>query len=414
MYSVEQALAHILAALTPLPAETLPLAGAHIGRILAADIGSDDDLPPFDNSSMDGYALIAADTADAGRETPVTLRVAADIPAGTYSERRIGRGEAARIMTGAPLPPGADAVIPVEETDTPPAQHAPIGEPPPETVQIYSKADAGAYVRRRGEDMRAGQIVLRAGRRLRPADIGALAGMGAAAVPLVRQPRVAILSTGDELLTPDQPLTPGKIRDMNGYALAAAVIALGGVALQLPIARDTVAAVRARLEDARAAYADLILSSAGVSVGAFDAVKTAVEADGTLNFWKVNIRPGKPLAFGLVGGVPFFGLPGNPVSALVTFDVFVRPALLMMMGLPAETGMSEAELGERMTSDGRRTYARVRLERREGRLVAYSTGSQSSGVITSLVAADGLLVLPEGVTDAPVGAVFPVRLFDAG
>jgi molybdopterin molybdotransferase len=254
-------------------------------------------------------------------------------------------------------------------------------------------------------------VVLHSGRVLRATDLGVLAGLGILKVKVIRRPVVAILSTGDELLGADQPLAPGKIRDANGYAIAALAMSLGARVLRLGIARDTADDVRARFQRAVDVHADLIISTAGVSVGAYDVVKTVVESLGALDFWQVNMRPGKPLAFGNIDSIPFVGLPGNPVSAVVTFDVFVRPAIEKMAGRPWEAALSEAEVGEPLRSDGRRTYTRVTLRRVEGRLIAYSTGNQSSGVLTSLVYADGLLIIPEGMTDIPAGTRLPVRLF---
>lgn len=410
LYSVDEALERILKHFAPLPKEYVHLEEA-FGRILAEPIQAAYDLPPFANSGLDGYAVRAADIAAASAEQPVCLPVSGDIPAGSFPERPLPAHTAMRIMTGAPLPEGADAVVPVEQTNDAPSRFA-LNSPLPQQVLIRAAVPVGNGVRPAGEDVRAGASVLEAGRRLRAADIGILAGLGVAQVPVVRRPVVAILSTGDELLPPHLPLAKGKIHDMNGMALCASVQSLGGVPRFLGIAPDSVEAVYSRLE--AAAQADVIISTAGVSVGALDVVKEAITRRGTLSLWRVNIRPGKPLAFGMFGAVPFFGLPGNPVSALVTFDVFVRPALLRLLGsAEAQTPQAIAEVAEAMTSDGRRTYARVRLRRQpDGRLLAYSTGTQSSGAISSLVNADGLLIIPEGMREVPVGARLPVRLFD--
>lgn len=409
MYAVDEALDRLLSAFAPLSTERIPLDEA-MGRTLAADVCADHSLPPFANSSMDGYAVRAADVAGASMDRPVMLTVIADIPAGSVADVPIGPGQAARIMTGSPMPPGADAVIPVEQTDDQPGRLAG-ARAAPATVNVLAPVQPGDYVRGAGEDVQAGQIVLRAGRALRAADVGVLAGLGIAHVTVIRRPRVAILSTGDELLEVDQPLAPGKIRDANGYTIAALTRALGAEALRLGIVRDTLDDVLAHLRRAIDARADLIISTAGVSVGAFDVVKAAVETLGALDFWKVNMRPGKPLAFGHVAGIPFAGLPGNPVSAMVTFDIFVRPAILKMMGRGWMLPLAEAELVEPLRSDGRRTYARVTLRRAGDRLLARSTGNQSSGVLTSLVNADGLLIIPEGMTDVPAGTRLPVRLY---
>jgi molybdopterin molybdotransferase len=410
MLSVDQALEKVLAAFQQLPSEIIPFTDA-LGRTLAQDIQATENLPPFANSSMDGYAVRVADVAEASRAKPVTLAVIADIAAGAVPKVQIGPGQAARIMTGAPLPPGANTVVPVEQTDTPPQGTVGAPRTAPSKVTIYAPGKLGEYIRPVGEDIQKGQVVLHSGRVLRATDLGVLAGLGILKVKVIRRPVVAILSTGDELLGADQPLAPGKIRDANGYAIAALAMLLGARVLRLGIARDTADDVRARFQRAVDVHADLIISTAGVSVGAYDVVKTVVESLGALDFWQVNMRPGKPLAFGNIDSIPFVGLPGNPVSAVVTFDVFVRPAIEKMAGRPWEAALSEAEVGEPLRSDGRRTYTRVTLRRVEGRLIAYSTGNQSSGVLTSLVYADGLLIIPEGMTDIPAGTRLPVRLF---
>ena len=413
MLSVDEALARILNEFRTLPAEEVDVAGA-LGRVLAQDVRAELNLPPFANSSMDGYAVKAADVAAASADQPIALQVVADIPAGSGTPVAIESGQAARIMTGAPVPTGANAVVPVENTDDTPRglQSADqLAAAPPAQIRIFQTVRPGDYVRPVGEDIQAGQVVLRAGRVLRPADLGAIVGLGLSRVQVVRRPVVAVLSTGDELLEMGVPLAPGKIRDTNGYTIPALVEQLDATPIRLGIARDNVEDVKAHLTRAVDLGADLILSSAGVSVGAFDVVKTVIESLGAIGFWKVNMRPGKPLAFGNVQGVPLMGLPGNPVSAMVSFDVFARPAILKMAGRNWQTDLAEAELAEPMTSDGRRTYLRVTLERVNGHLVARSTGTQSSGALSSLVLADGLLIIPEGVTEILAGTRLPVQLY---
>ncbi len=412
MLSVDEALGRILAAFDRLPAEAI-LIGDGLSRVLTQDVRAGYDLPPFANSSMDGYAVRAADVAGARQGAPVSLQVVSDIPAGTAPAITLGPGQAARIMTGAPMPAGADAVVPVEQTDDAPERGFRDGNrpaDPPARIAIFAPSKPGDYVRPVGEDIQNGQVVLHTGRLLRAADLGVLAGLGLPRVEVVRRPLVAIFSTGDELLEVEQPLAPGKIRDTNSYSIAALAQGLGARTLRLGIARDTVEAVQSRIQQAIDAGVDLVISTAGVSVGAFDVVKTVVESLGAIGFWKINVRPGKPLAFGHVQGIPFMGLPGNPVSAMVTFDLFARPAILKMMGRDWHAAAAEAELAHAERSDGRRTYMRVRLERANGRLIAHSTGNQSSGVLTSLVNADGLLIIPEGMTDIPAGTRLPVRL----
>jgi len=396
MKSVQQALQEILTAFVKLPSEPITLA-ASLGRTLADDLHAAEALPPFANSAMDGFALRAADVA----RVPMVLTIIGDIPAGSNPAFSVGAGQAARIMTGAPLPAGADTVIPIEDT----------AELPPNSVEIRAEVAVGASVRPVGEDVQQGEKVLGAGQVLRPQDLGLLASLGVAQVAVVRKPRVALLSTGDELLPVEQPLSPGKIRDSNSYSLRGMLTLLGAEPLYLGIAEDTAAAVRHKLQSAIDAGADLILSSAGVSVGARDVVKDVLAQLGAVGFWRVNMRPGKPLAFGQVAGIPFVGLPGNPVSSLTTFEVFVRPAILKMLGQPFDVPTLDVTLGEDMESDGRESYIRVVLQRENGSLHAYSTGTQSSGALSSLVKAHALLIIPAGVRQVRRGAVLPVRPF---
>ena len=409
MLSVAEALARILDHFQPLDTETVALTEA-AGRVLAEDVVAAQDIPPFANSSMDGYAVRVRDVGGASRDQPVALKVSGDIPAGLSLPLPLAEGTAMRIMTGAPVPEGAEAVIPVEDTDDR-RDHS--GSPPPGVIRIFKGAQAGANVRPVGQDIRRGQAALRAGEVLRPASIGVLAALGCARVAVHRQPLVALLATGDELVAIEETPGPGQIRDTNSYALAAAVARCGARALRLGIARDRAAAVREKLLNALEAKADLILSSAGVSVGAYDVVKEVVETEGALNFWRVKMRPGKPLAFGHVRGAPFFGLPGNPVSALVTFEVFVRPALLKLSGQRRWDKMAlRARLLEPVHSDGRESYLRVVVEQRRDGYVARTTGDQGSAILTSLVKANGLLIVPEGVREVKEGEELSVWILD--
>jgi molybdopterin molybdotransferase len=407
LLSVDQALEQILTHFNRLPSEMIDIS-LTLGRVLAEDIRADVSLPPFANSSMDGYAVRAADVHSASKSQPVRLRVTMDIPAGTAPRQPVGPGEAARIMTGAPMPDGADAIVPVEETDTP----WKAGDAPPlnAEVTIFKGSKVGDYVRPIGEDITAGQMVLAAGTPLRPQDIGMLAALGRPQIPVVRQPRVVILSTGDELVEAHEPLTQGKIRDVNGYTLAGLVATYGGQPIRIPIARDALDDVRRRFHEGLAAKPDVILSSAGVSVGTFDMVRTVLAELGEVGFWRVNLRPGKPLAFGHLQGVPFYGLPGNPVSAMVTFDIFVRPALLKLTGSPDVWPTINVTTKEDISSDGRRSYLRVTLSRENGEWTARTTGTQSSGALMSMVLADGLLIVPEGATHLPAGSQLQVRV----
>ncbi len=409
LLNVDDALERILAGITPLAAEPVALDDA-AGRVLAAEIRSPVNLPPFPNSAMDGYAVRAADSPAATRATPVQLAVVMDIPAGSTPLDTLEQGQAARIMTGAPIPTGADAVIPVEDTDS--VWDTREGSDPPAQVGLFRAVQMGEHVRQVGEYVREGELILPAGHLLRPVDIGMLASLGQAQVQVVRQPRVAVLSSGDELVNAGMPLPPGKIYDANSHTIAALVANCGGAATRLPIARDTLADVRHLFEQALALQPDLIISSAGVSVGAADLIRTVMQELGEINFWRINLRPGKPLAFGRVRGVPFFGLPGNPVSATVTFEVLVRPLLLKLAGKVTEPRLRTAVAGQDLHSDGRRSYVRVTLQRKDERLVAYEAGSQSSAALIAMVRADGLLIIPEAVHFVPAGTELSVYLLD--
>ncbi len=407
LLNVDLALEHILSAFHPLPAESVSITEAQ-GRVLADDILSTINLPPFPNSSMDGYAVRAEDVQGASSDNPIPLRVVMDIPAGTAPSGAVQPGEAARIMTGAPMPEGANAVVPVEQTDS--NWRAGTDITLSDEVRIYHSAGTGSNVRPAGEDVAAGQLVLSAGTTLRPQDVGILAALGQATIPVIRQPRVAIVSTGDELVDVSEPLAPGQIRDSNSHAIAGFVRQYGGIPLRQPIARDKLEAVRDMFQQVLAQKPDFIISSAGVSVGTFDVVRTVLDELGEVQFWRVNVRPGKPLAFGQIQGIPFFGLPGNPVSALVTFDIFVRPALHRLLRQSDDAETIRALTGEDLQSDGRRSYLRVRLFRENGQVIARTTGTQSSGALMSMVKADGLLIIPENVTFVPAGTELPVRL----
>jgi molybdopterin molybdotransferase len=359
---------------------------------------------------MDGFAVIAADVAHAGPGSPVTLDVAADIPAGTAPQIRLQSGQAARIMTGAPVPAGADAVVRVEDTDVSPRQ---AGLQAPDQVKIFFPAPQGENVRPAGQDVQRGELVMEAGQRIRPQDAGFLSMLGVSQAWVHRRPRVAVFSSGDELLPAGQPLAPGKIYDANSYTLVGLIEQTGAQAIHLGISADHPVAVRSTLEAALAQDADLIVSSAGVSVGALDFVRSVVEENGTLDFWRVNMRPGKPVAFGSYRGKPFIGLPGNPVSAFVGFEVFVRPALQKMLGMNPQPRQSFfAHLEQAVNSDGRESYLRSIVEQRDGELFARLTGHQGSGNLRSLVQANSLLFIPSGVKYLPSGSRVQVLLLD--
>ena len=409
MLSVSEARARILAIFAPVETTNLALANL-TGRILASDISAETDFPLFDNSSVDGFAVQYSDIGSASHNSPCTLKVVDDIRAGTYSDIPIQSGQCARIMTGAPLPPGADAVVMVEDTDF---NERSSGSSAPRTVMVFKPLQPGENVRRRGMDLRAGDQVLSSGRRLRAQEVGLLAMLGLPEVPVYRAAKVALLSSGDELLPVETPLTPGKIHDANSYILGALLESVGVELIKLGSACDAEADIRSRLERAVKEKADVIISSAGVSVGAFDFIKSVIESDGELDFWKVNLRPGKPLAFGKYHGIPFFGLPGNPVSAYVGFEVFVRPALEKLSGqIPQPHSYQKARLAEPLESDGRESYLRAIVTEEQGQLTARLTGHQGSGNLLSLVQANALLIVPSGVKSLPANSEAQIWLID--
>ncbi len=411
MISVEEAQERVLANVEPMPPEERPLLEA-LGQVLVEDVRAAFDVPPLDNAAMDGYAVRAADTRGASQERPALLRVIADLAAGYTSSQAVESGTAIRIMTGAPLPPGADAVVQFEHTDEGSREHAPAAGRRREVVAIYREAAPRLNVRDAGEDIRAGEVVLRRGTVLRPSEIGVLASLGHATVRVHRRPRVAVLATGDELVPVGEPLAPGKIYNSNSYSVAAQVIRYGGVPLLLGIARDRRDDLVAKVRQAMAA--DLLITSGGVSMGDFDVVKDVLAAEGEVTFWRVRMKPGKPLAFGRIGGVPHLGLPGNPVSSMVTFEMFARPAILKMLGRTNwRKPVIEATLldGER-NRDHRRVYLRAHVEKQDGQYVAHLTGPQGSGILTSMASANGLAIIPEDVPAVRAGDRVQVLMLD--
>ena len=407
--TVQQALTAVLAGVSVLGEEIVPLLEA-LGRVLISPVVAQDDMPPFANSAMDGYALRAADIAQATPENPASLRVVADIAAGSAPTAIVTPGTAARIMTGAPLPQGADAVIPVEDTNEP--WRSP-ERPLPEQIEIRRSVKAGDYIRLPGEDIESGQQVLPAGHLIRPQEIGVLASLGVSQVAVVRRPKVGILATGDELIPVEEPLQPGKIRNSNGYTQAAQVRAMGAIPVDLGVAADTEADVWEKLAAGLTAGVDLFISSAGVSVGAYDVVKAVLEAEGNVGFWRVRMRPGKPLAFGTFKGIPYLGLPGNPVSAMVSFERFARPAILKMSGrTDLDRPSVSVIMREEIHSDGRESYIRAVVSREGEEYTAVTTGGQGSHMMTSLVKANALVIVPEGVKHVAPGQQLTALMID--
>jgi molybdopterin molybdotransferase len=396
--SVDEALDRVLARISPLEATEVALSDA-LGMVLAEDATADRDVPPFRNSAMDGYAVRGADVQRDG----VRLAVIGAIGAGQMPEGQVGAGQAMRIMTGAPMPDGADTVVRVEDTDN--------GS---ETVTITRATAAGMSVRQAGEDLHEGELVLRRGTVLRAPELGVLASIGRAQVKVVRRPNVAVLSTGDELVEITETPGPGRIRDSNRYSISAAVRATGCAPFELGIARDEVSDLRHALGNA--AFGDIVITSGGVSVGDHDHMKPVVEAMGSMDFWSIAIRPGRPLAFGELrtkrGAVPIFGLPGNPVSALLTFELFVRPALLKLAGHERlHRPRATATLQDRVEKPvGLRMFARGVYDRAAG--TVRSTGPQGSGILRSMSLANCLIDLAEPLAAGEPGTTVDVILTD--
>ena len=413
MLSVEEAYQRIMASFSPLEPVETPLLDA-LGHVLATDITSPLDLPPAANSGMDGYAVRREDIVDASEEAPRRLKVIGLAAAGQVPTQTVLPATAVRIMTGANIPGGADTVVPFEETDEVARKAA--GEPL-EEVAIMADLPSGCNVRPAGEDVRKGQLVLERGTVIRPAEVGVMASLGLESVTVVRSPVVAILATGDELAETGRSLEPAKIYDSNSFGVAASVIESGGIPKLLGIARDNIEDLRGKLE--AAVESDLVITSAGVSKGDYDIVKDVLTQRGDMNFWSVRMRPAKPLAFGHLNNpngnpVPLLGLPGNPVSAMVAFEMFARPAIRAMLGrrrLPRPT-VEGVLTGPIHNADGRRVYARVEVERRNGTYYAKPAGPQGSNILTSMSRANGLAICPENLATKRAGERVRIIMLD--
>ena len=394
----------ILAEVRPQPALRVPLDDA-LDSVLAEDVVSPLDIPPWANSAMDGYAARGADVRGASPDAPVRLRVVEEVPAGRFPTRTLQPGEATRVFTGAPVPAGADSVIRQEDTD--------VGKT---TVTVLSDRDRGVNIRSAGEDIRKGQTVLRAGTPLGPAQLGVLASL-AVAHPLVhRRPRVAILASGDEIVDVDQPeaiLSGRRTASSNTHTIAALVRRAGGEPVHLGIAGDAPESLRAHL--ARASESDLLVTTAGISVGEHDHLRTVLDELGVeQRFWRVRMRPGAPVGFGLLHGIPWIGLPGNPVSTMVTFELFVRPAIRAMSGhaLPFRRAVTVRTAESISLRPKLQHFLRAIVMDTPAGPEARLTGPQGSGILTSMARANALLVIPEGQLETPAGAKVAALLLD--
>jgi molybdopterin molybdotransferase len=416
MISIEEALERILSYVVVLPPEEKPLIEA-LGQVLAEDVPATFEIPPLDNTAMDGYAVRAEDTRGATDSAPTSLNVIGEVAAGYEFKGEVGRGTAVRIMTGAPIPAGADSIVPFEETDEP-FEKAPAGTREIAVrVKVFKEAQPGANVRKAGEDVRAGQVVVRRGTVLRPSEIGVIASVGRAAVRVIRRPVVAVLSTGDELLEPGQKRSGARIYDSNAHSVGALVKRYGGEPELLGIAKDTIEALTDKIH--KGLSADMLITSAGVSRGDYDVVKDVLTREGEIDFWTVAMKPGKPLAFGCFRGngrvIPHIGLPGNPVSAMVAFDLFGRPAMMKMMGKtdwrrPIVRAVAEERIVNR--NDPRLFLARCIVRERDGKYYASLTGEQGSGILTSMMKANALTLIPAEVDVVEPGEEIEIVMLD--
>ncbi len=397
--TVDEHLADVLSVVQPLAPLEMGLLDAH-GCVLAEDVVATGPLPGFDNSAMDGYAVRAADLVT----VPVVLPVVGDVAAGPASSLRVQPGLCVRIMTGAVVPEGADTVIPVEWTDGGIAQ-----------VRIDRRPDTGAFIRRSGEDVKAGEVVLERGSHMGSAQIGLAAAVGRARLLVRPRPRVVVVSTGSELVEPGTPLQPGQLPDSNSLALTTACIEAGAIAYRVGIIPDDGKRLLDALED-QLVRADVLITSGGVSVGAYDVVKEVLSRLGTVGFFRVGMQPGMPQGFGVIGPdrTPVFGLPGNPVSALVSFEVFVRPALRRMLGAdtilrPVVSAVTTSDL---RSSAGKRSFLRVWLEVKDGAYVVSTVSGNGSHLVAGMARANALAIVPEAVERIPAGEPVQVLLLE--
>jgi len=403
MIKVATALRTVLGGIKILDSEVIKLRDA-LGRVLAEDIHSDSAIPGFDNSAMDGYALKATDLKGASKNTPKVLEIIGDLKAGDIPRKKLENNQAMRIMTGALIPKGADSVVMVEDTQ----------RQEKNKVKIFKETGIGENIRKKGEDVKKDELVIPCGTLIKSAHIGLLASFGIARVKVTRKPRVAILATGDEVVDVKDKLKPGKIRNSNTYALYAQIIKSGGIPKNLGIAKDRPLELEKKIK--LGLDCDLILTSGGVSVGDYDLVKIILAKIGTnIKFWKIAMRPGKPLVFGRLKEKPVFGLPGNPVSSMVSFEIFVRPTILKMLGQKYNDQKKEVEAvaeEEIRKKSGFSYFLRANTRWEQGKYFTKTTGPQGSGILKSMVLANSLIILPEDKEFVKKGEKMTVRFLD--
>ena len=406
MLTVTEAQEALLAGICPLLSLRVPLLAA-LGHSLAEDVYADIDNPPFDNSAVDGFAVRSGDTAGAAPDNPARLSMVDEVPAGVVSAKTVPHGGCIKVMTGAPIPSGADAVVMVEDTRVAGCN-----------IEVTQPARMGEHIRKAGRDVRRGQVVVKAGARIQAAEIAMLAAMGQAEPAVSRRPRVAVISTGDEIVEISRLPGPGQIRNSNAYALAALVAESGADLHSMAHVRDDVEetekAIRAAAGLEGDVAADIIVTSGGVSVGEKDFVKPVLEHLGTLDFWRVKMKPGKPIAVGRIANTLFFGLPGNPVSTMVTFELFVRPAIRKLSGhSPYLRPRVQVTLQDGFSrSPGREEYVRAKVFAAESGLAAVPTGAQGSGVLSSMLGANALLVIAPEAESLSAGEQVTALLLD--
>ena len=416
MLSVEEAQEKIMSMFAPLEPESKPILES-VGQVLAEDITSGINIPPLDNSAMDGYAIRYQDVQNASSADPTNLHLIGHIAAGQLPDQVVTQGTAIRIMTGAPIPDGANAVVPFEDTDEFDNRANGISVENMSNVEVRVSLPKGTNIRPKGQDIVQGELVLAKGSLIRPSEVGVLASLGRNTVNVIRKPIIAVISTGNELLEPGEPIVPGKIYDSNSYSVCSSILVYGGIPKFLGIAQDSLDSLNAKLEEALAA--DLIITTAGVSRGDFDIVKDLLAKRGKITFWTVRMRPAKPLAFGIFPrangeNIPHIGLPGNPVSTLVAFEELVRPAILTMLGkqILEKSVVRAILIGDIVNYDERRVYARVTVTKKNHTYYATLTGDQGSGILTSMTKANGLAICPEDVPLMKSGEMVEVQMLD--